>query len=490
MKLTDAHADEPQTYEDWMAIHGEPEYITTGEKPLSPTINVANGMAAKEAVDYSNLIWEDKYGKKHLNYSDYAHAFIAINECVFCHGQFYTPKGTRSVGLVRQDIAESLADSGWTDKNDSVTNSILATIRDFSYQDDFPIDSMKIPFSNGDMYISTSGKWEFRRNEQSFTPYRLNVRYVENDRPMPLFNKWLHDVFEGEDIVTVQEMLGYALVPTTAAQEAFFLVGPGKVGKSVIGTLLSGIFGSAFCTAETKEITGSNRFMLATAENKLVVYDDDLGEAALSDTGIFKKLITADSPIKAERKYQNPYSYIPFCTVIACANFMLSSLYDDSDAFFRRLHPIKVKNPDPHRRNIAKFGELILAEEKEQIVKWALQGLWRVMCNDWHITWSERSKQYMDATKTNAVHFPEFIENTLTVGEGDISSKELQRLYKKWCDENNIPDAKIRRMQSWFTENAEKYGIKAENNLYRNGKHVRGWKNASVKEEWRDCIII
>ena len=37
--------------------------------------------------------------------------------------------------------------------------------------------------------------------------------------------------------------------------------------------------------------------MLAQLENKLVFYDDDLQSGALTDTGTFKKLVTANIPV-------------------------------------------------------------------------------------------------------------------------------------------------------------------------------------------------
>lgn len=53
----------------------------------------------------------------------------------------------------------------------------------------------------------------------------------------------------------MQEMLGYALVPTTASQEAFFLVGEGQVGKSVLGVILRALLGNGFYSMQTKELS-------------------------------------------------------------------------------------------------------------------------------------------------------------------------------------------------------------------------------------------
>lgn len=477
-------ANAPATYEEWVEIHGEPDYLYETQAHNDSNITVIDCTEPPPMVDTSEIFYENKKGERRINYSEFTKVFMELNRCIYCNGQFYTPDGAKSVGSIRQDIAYSLSDSGWKDKIDISTNSIINTLQDFAFKENFEIDSDLIPFSNGDLHI---GQREFHLGEKAYTPYRLNVKYSPVKKPTPLFDKWLHDTFEDEDITTIQEIMGYALVPSTAAQEAFFLVGEGGVGKSVFGVILKSLLGNGYISINTKDMV-EKRFQISCAENKLVVYDDDLGEAALSSTGLLKKLISADQPIPAERKYKDPYNFMPFCKVIACANFMLSSLYDDSDGFYRRLHPIKVKRAEKGRKTIEKFGELIVKEEASQIINWALEGLYRLMQNGWKITWSKRSRDYMSVVKSNGVHFPEFIEDTLEKADGDVSSKELQKLYERWCKENNIQDVKIRRMQTWFTDNAEKYGMTFSYNIIRQNRHVRGYTGVKIKEVWDNAI--
>jgi putative DNA primase/helicase len=307
---------------------------------------------------------------------------------------------------------------------------------------------------------------------------------------MPLFNKWLNDVFAPEDITTVQEIMGYCLVPTTAAGEAFFIVGDGEAGKSGLGTILMGLLGNASVSVETQQLV-TKQFQIAEVEHKLLAYDDDLGSAALTETGLLKKLITADTPIRAERKYCDPHQFNSYCRILASANFMLSSLYDDSNGFFRRLHPILVKPKAPDRKVINKFYELILEQEREQIFKWALIGLRRVMANGWKITWSERSRTYMKLNKSNAVHFEDFFNETCEVATNeDTTIAEIKKLYSKWCTENGVKEASERRLSTWFADNAEKIGIQRSVHIKRNGKDLRGYVSLKIKPEWKNLTIV
>ena len=478
----------PTTFEEWVAIHGEPEYLGEATPSFTKGIRVEDCEHEKTDPDVSGIITEDKKGNPQLNYKKFVDVFAAVNDCVYCNGVFYNPDGSISQQSIRRDIANSLGDAGWQGRIDTPTNSILTTLKDMYTVDELPVNDKVIPLANGDLHLS-KGEWVFRHGEKKHAPYRLSVNYVPTEKPMPLFNKWLNDVFAPEDIPTIQEIMGYCLIPTTAVGEAFIIVGDAEAGKSGLGTILMGILGNAAMTMETQDLV-TKRFQVADVENKLLAYDDDLGSAALTETGLLKKLITADTPIRAERKYADPHQFKSYCKILASANFMLSSLYDDSDGFFRRLHPILVKPKQPDRKRINKFYEMILEQEREQIFKWALIGLRRVIDNGWKIHWSERSQNYMKANKSNAVHFEDFFNETCVVDpNSDATMAEITTLYRKWCKENGIKEASDRRLSNWFSDNSDKLGIRRSQNIRRNSKCIRGYQWLKIKDEWKNVMI-
>ena len=134
---------------------------------------------------------------------------------------------------------------------------------------------------------------------------------------------------------------------------------------------------------------------------------------------------------------------------------------------------------------------MILEQEKEQIFKWALVGLRRLMANGWKITWSGRSLNYMKANKSNAVHFEDFFNETCEVAEdANTTISEITKLYSKWCAENGIKDTSDRRLSNWFVDNAEKKGIYRSQNIRRNGKYLRGYQCLKIKDEWKNVTIM
>ena len=490
IKLTNAQEyTPPTTFEEWVSIHGEPEYIGEKTKPSRKRIIIEDCEKTDHPIDTSDIITKDDKGRPQLNYKRFIDVFAELNNCVYCNGVFYNPDGAISNQYIRKEITNSLCNIGWQGKLDAPTNSIFTSLKDLYSIDELPVNVKVIPLLNGDLHLGKD-EWVFRHTEKKHTPYRLNVEYVPTDKPTPLFDKWLNDVFAPEDIPTVQEIMGYCLIPSTAAGEAFFIVGDGGAGKSGFGTILMGILGKAALSVETQALVTKD-FQIAEVEHKLLAYDDDLGSAALSETGLLKKLITADTPISAARKYCDPHQFNSYCRILGSANFMLSSLYDDSDGFFRRLHPILVKPKSPDRKVINKFYELILEQEKEQIFKWALIGLRRVIENGWKISWSERSRNYMTANKSNCVHFEDFFNETCVVAENETTTTaELTKLYKKWCKENGIKEASDRRLSNWFADNSERIGIHRSENIMCAGKRLRGYMNLKIRPEWKNVSII
>lgn len=484
----------PETLEEWIEIHGEPIYTdsennTNRENSHSLPVKVIQCLpiSYEEREDHIGLdqcVYETKNGSKRINYPNIVQAIGESNDLISVERILYSPDGVISDMRMRKDISDSLVAAGWTDVLDVPTSRILNSLKDTFHCDRLPVDKNVIPFANGDLHIGER-EWVFREGEKKHGAYRLSVDFIQEDLPMPWFSKWVNDVFVSEDITTLQELLGYCLVPVTTAQEAFILVGEAGVGKSVLTNLLASIFGNAYQELSIKELA-QNRFYSSLVENKLVIYDDDLHTEALAETGIFKKIITANQEITAERKYEQPHKFIPYCTIIANSNDMIKTLYDDSDGFYRRLHPIHVKDKDPQRRNISNMDELV-ASEKEAIVRWALKGLRRVMANNYKISWSSRSKEYMGSEKEKELPFPNFINTVFEFGDNyTITTEQICKAYKTWCKQNAIQELSVRRLQNWLGANAEKYHIKKTSIGER---RLKGYSGLTIRPEWDSSRI-
>lgn len=467
------------------------ELLSDGRVPIESLITIHH----EEVPDcdseiqelYDKSFYEDDKGKTKLNDGVFARLYMRVNKIVFANGAFYSPDGMQSVGLVQNEVLESISDR-MTTNIASNTKKVVDALKITAFHDNFDFaDKMLIPFANGDMELNGTKSWVFMLDGKRPVPYRLPVNFIPLNQPhkTPYFNKWLNDLFTEEDIVTLQEYIGYCLLPTTRGQKCLLLIGDGGIGKSVISDILTSIFGRSLTAPNDTQQFLADKFKLAELENQLVFYEDDLSDKHLEETGVFKKLITNQTYLTADRKNEQPFKFKPYCRFIMCGNDMLASKYDKTDGFYRRLLPIRVKPKDPNRKNIPDMGARV-AREAEGIIQWVLVGLKRLMDNNWQFTVSERSEQYLNGYKAMSDHFPDFVEDAFTMGEDKtFTIAELLSTYKTWCRRSSITPCSDRVVTRWFANNAEKYHLEPTNNIRMEGTRFRGYAGAEISAEFK-----
>lgn len=156
-----------------------------------------------------------------------------------------------------------------------------------------------------------NGMYDFRTH--SFTPHKkysenpyksftqINVTF-DRDADCPLIDKFIDEVFGQSRKQLIYEILAYSILPTVKFQKAFLLVGEGSNGKTVFLELLKYFLGEDNYSGVTLQML-SKRFQLANLRGKLANIVDDLPKYKLSDTGIFKQVVT-DNNLSSELKFK------------------------------------------------------------------------------------------------------------------------------------------------------------------------------------------
>ena len=431
-------------------------------------------------------MWVETKRGKHINENVFARAFRDVNNLRYNNGLFYTRNGKRTEEILSREIWESIADEeiGITQNVAQIVTRLMNAVKLASTVPALKTDEDVIPFANGDFHLRG---WEFHLGEFSPTAYRLPVPLMPSLRDTPYFMKWLRDLFYEDDIKLIQEYLGYCLVCTTKAQKALFLVGEGGAGKSGIGVILQALLGDAEINiANTQEFL-QDKFRLAELEHKLVIYDDDLDSSALTDTGLYKKLITNTLNITADRKYGQPFKFRPEAKLVACCNQMLSSARDTTEGFYRRLLPVIIKPIAPDFRPDPRFYDH-LAEEASGIAQWSLMGLCRLVENNWILSESDRTKAYLAQKRSIENPMGDFMASVFEFGDQfpGVTTADILRVYEVWCRRNRVTAWKDRTVQQWLSDNSEKYGIAPSSHITDGDRQVRGYKNLSIKMEWSE----
>lgn len=412
-----------------------------------------------------------------------------INEMLFCKeflewypikyidNKFITVDGVITTEKVSCLICDTLLPYIFTNIARRV-KSLTDALKLYCYTDKLITCSDEIHVNNG--IVKTSGRFI---PEKRFCMNRLNVRYRQNTTEPVIFLKFLHDMLDDEDILTLQEYLGYCMIPSTKGQAMLFIIGNGGEGKSRIGVVMKEIFGSSMIESKLHRLE-SDRFSRANLQGKLLMIDDDMQLEALTSTGYIKNLITAETPVDIEIKGQQSFQANIYARFLCFGNGSPKALYDRTDGFGRRLIILTTK-PIPKNREIDRFIAEKMISEKDMIFQWMLTGLQRLIQNNYCFTISDKAKQNLADMMADNCNIIDFLKDECAVSYGaeyKTSSADLYDAYSSWCEQNALTALKRETVIGWLKSNQNKYGIRYDYNILNHeNRRVRGFRGIYVR---------
>ncbi len=424
--------------------------------------------------------WYDNKNNK-IDEVEFCTWFISKHPLKYVGGIFYDIDGIISEEKLKKEIVDALKPYVKTNIVKRA-KQILDALRYESMCEIIPKHTDRIHFKNGTYFINGGFV-----PEKEFCSNRLPVNYNSDAVPPTRWLRFLDELLYPEDIFTLQEFMGYILIPTTKAQAMLLLIGNGGEGKSRVGFVCRNLLGNnmTICSIST---LANNRFSLADQEGMLLMIDDDMKMEALTDTGVIKAVVTMEDKMNLERKGKQSYQGYLNVRIMAFGNGSLSSLYDKSDGFYRRQITIRVKEKSQNRvddRNLSAK----LSEETEGIALWCLEGLKRLIKNEFHFTISERTLQNQAELRREEDSILDFFESEgyITFDKNAIATtKELYEAYCLWGNDNLI---KIRSESSFSKElrqRADKLGLIYLKNASIDNKTSRGYKGICAIHTLKD----
>ena len=408
----------------------------------------------------------------------------AINEVIFCeeflrdypmitvNGTFFTVNGiVNDENRLKKEIYDRIKPYVTSNIAKRVTN-LLDVMRMeccaaylLLYQD-------RIHVANGTYHLDGTFS-----TEKDYCRNRLPVAY-HPEAPQPV--TWLHflsQLLEPEDILTLQEFIGYCFIPSTKGQKMLMLTGKGGEGKSRIGVVLRALLGTNMKTGSVAKVETSN-FARADLEHELLMLDDDMKLEALPQTNNIKAIITAELPMDLERKRQQSYQGDLYVRFIGLGNGVLQALHDRSVGFFRRQIILTTKEKDPNRKDDPYIAEKMTAEA-EGIFLWALEGLHRLIANDFRFTLSQSALDNLNDAVSDGNNIIDFLASEGYIrfrADYEASSKNLYAVYKQWCDDNALNSLSQKSFGSFLKQNESRYNLEYTNKVnIGGGRFARGF---------------
>ena len=249
-----------------------------------------------------NPLWPDWYNGKKIDEVQFGRAFLEQWPLKCVNGTLYTLDGpVEDESEIKQRILENIEEYVTSGLSKKVTN-ILETIKLLAFSDPFPIEQDCIHLQNGVYHLPDGSFQESRLFCQNRLPVRYDPKAASPDRWLT----FLHELLDDADIPTLQEYLGYCLIPSTKGQKMMLIVGKGGEGKSRIGLVLKRLMGDAASNGSVQKVE-NNRFARADLERRLLMIDDDMDMNALPKTNYIKTIVTAEAKLDLERKGVQSY---------------------------------------------------------------------------------------------------------------------------------------------------------------------------------------
>ena len=425
-----------------------------------------------------NPLWPDWYNGKKIDEVQFGRAFLEQWPLKCVNGTLYTLDGpVEDESEIKQRILENIEEYVTSGLSKKVTN-ILETIKLLAFSDPFPIEQDCIHLQNGVYHLPDGSFQESRLFCQNRLPVRYDPKAASPDRWLT----FLHELLDDADIPTLQEYLGYCLIPSTKGQKMMLIVGKGGEGKSRIGLVLKRLMGDAASNGSVQKVE-NNRFARADLERRLLMIDDDMDMNALPKTNYIKTIVTAEAKLDLERKGVQSYQRDIYARFLCFGNGALTSLYDHSDGFFRRQIILTTKDKPADRFDDPFLAEKLIAE-KEGIFLWMLEGLRRLIANHYHFTISQRAKDNITSAVRDANNILDFLDSEGYVAfkaDYEASTKNLYAAYKRWCEDNAENPLSPKSFANQLSQNAERYHLEPVNNLHiGGGKRCRGYMGIYV----------
>ena len=259
-----------------------------------------------------------------------------------------------------------------------------------------------------------------------------------SDEGMDIWQDALETFFcaDNELIDYVQEIAGLSAIGKVCVEGLIIAYGEGRNGKSTFWNTLSRVLGtySGNMSADTLTV-GCKRNVkpeLAEAKGKRIIIAAELEEGMRLNTSNVKQLCSTDE-IYAEKKYKDPFSFVPSHTLVLYTNHLPKVGAIDAGTW-RRLIVIPFNAKIEGSSDIKNYADYLFNKAGGAILKWIMTGAKRVIEKDYHIVKPAVVDAAIQKYKDNNDWLSQFLDECCEVGSGLIAkSGEVYNAYRSYC---------------------------------------------------------
>ena len=265
--------------------------------------------------------------------------------------------------------------------------------------------------------------------------------YAPSDKGMEIWLDALNTFFCGDKtlIQYVQRVAGIVCVGQVFQEAMIIAYGDGRNGKSTFWNTLSRVMGSysGNISADTLTMNCKRNVKpeMAETKGKRIMIAAELEEGTRLNTSMVKQLTSTD-PVFAEKKYKDPFSFVPSHTLVLYTNHLPKVGAKDT-GIWRRLIVIPFKAKIEGNSDIKNYTEYLCENAGEAIMKWMIEGAQQAIDLGFKSPFPKCVSDAIAAYKAENDWLGHFIEECCEVGS-DLTAKsgKLYSTYRAYSAAN------------------------------------------------------
>lgn len=259
-----------------------------------------------------------------------------------------------------------------------------------------------------------------------------------SDEGMDIWQDALETFFCGDNelIDYVQEIAGLSAIGKVCVEGLIIAYGEGRNGKSTFWNTLSRVLGtySGNMSADTLTVVCKRNVKpeLAEAKGKRIIIAAELEEGMRLNTSNVKQLCSTDE-IYAEKKYKDPFSFVPSHTLVLYTNHLPKVGAIDAGTW-RRLIVIPFNAKIEGSSDIKNYADYLFNKAGGAILKWIMTGAKHVIEKDYHIVKPAVVEAAIQKYKDNNDWLSQFLDECCeTDSSYSAKSGDVYNAYRSYC---------------------------------------------------------
>ena len=237
----------------------------------------------------------------------------------------------------------------------------------------------------------------------------------------------------------VQEIIGMTAIGKVYQEHMIIAYGGGANGKSTFWNTIARVLGSYSGKLSADALTMNNKRNvspeLAELKGKRLVIASEMAEGMRLNTAVVKQITSTDE-IQAEKKYKDPFHFVPSHTLVLYTNH-LPKVGANDDGTWRRLVVIPFNAKISGRSDIKNFADYLYDNAGSAILSWIIEGAEKAIKANFKTSVPKAVINSVKSYREANDWLGHFINESCVVGE-TLSEKsgELYSKYRAYCLQN------------------------------------------------------